>query len=480
MPRRKVFDKKTAQNFQLVYRSQNDPRIHDPNAPDMVFAERAAPNSNKNRNNNNVGEGSVRGGKIRSRNDLEPEFAGRVRPNEGEAANYGIFYDDSEYDYMQHLRDLGGSSGATFIPAKDAEAEQQQQRKGKGKMKLEDMLAGMGMGDDDGRSDAGVSTSSAASASSAADLFGEDLAPSEFYKKGSYQDQQDVPDAIAGFQPDMDPRLREVLEALEDEAYVEDEDDIFNELAKDTKEVDQQSWEMMGDFVDDDDDGWATDDTVKADNMTSFEAPSPTGAVSEEGVKLPPAEGPAGEEGEDHGDGDWMAEFSKFKKDAKAQKAQKKAGAPSDLQSFVTGASSVTGGRQKKRKGALTSTSNYSMTSSALQRTDQLSLLDERFEKYEQDYADDGYGGDDNMSMMSGMTGMSGMSGLSVYSKASTSSQAPGLRSDFDSILDEFSSKTGHMKRGKKHNGYKDGLAQLDEVRKGLGPARLKQGSKAR
>lgn len=475
MPRRKFIDKKTAQNFHLVYRAQNDPRIHDPDAPDMVFAEVAAPNTHKNRNNsNNAGEGSVRGGKIKSRHDLESEFGDRVRPNEGEAANYGIFYDDSEYDYMQHLRDMGGSGDATFIPAKDKDAE----KKGsKGKMKLEDMLRGMTV-DEDGRSEAGVSVSSTAS-SSAADLFGEDLAPSEFYRRTTYQDQQDVPDAIAGFQPDMDPRLREVLEALEDEAYVEDEDDIFNELAKDRQEVDPQSWEMMGDFLDDDDDGWATDDTVKADNKTKFEAPSPMGAVSDEGVMLPPVEGHAGEGGDDHGDGDWMAEFSKFKKDAKAQKTQKKVGAPSDLQSFVTGASSVTGGRHKKRKGALTSTSNYSMTSSALARTDQLSLLDERFEKYEQEYADDGYGADDNMSMASGMTGMSRMSGLSVYSKASTSSQAGGLRSDFDSILDEFSSKNGHIKRGKKQNGYKDGLAQLDEVRKGLGPARLKKSPKA-
>lgn len=436
----------------------------------MVFAEVAAPNTHKNR-----GDGGRAGSsKIKSRNELEDEFGDRVRPNEGEAANYGIYYDDSAYDYMQHLREVGSSSGATFIPAKDKDADKKD--KGKGKMKLEDMLRDMAV--DDGRSEADMSVSSTAS-SSAAELFGDDLAPSEFYRRTTYQDQQDVPDAIAGFQPDMDPRLREVLEALEDEAYVEDEDDIFNELAKDRKEVDSQTWEMMGDFADEEDDGWATDDTVKADNKTSFEAPSPTGAVSEEGVKLPPTEGHAGADGDDHGDGDWMAEFSKFKKDAKAQKVQKKAGAPSDMQSFVTGASSVTGGRQKKRKGALTSTSNYSMTSSALARTDQLSLLDERFEKYEQDYADDGYGADDNMSMASGMTGMSGMSGLSAYSKASTSSQAPALRSDFDSILDEFSSKNSHNKRGKKENGYKDGLAMLDEVRKGLGPARIKRGSKA-
>lgn len=35
----------------------------------------------------------------------------------------------------------------------------------------------------------------------------------------------------------MDPRLREVLEALEDEEYVDEEDDIFGELTGDGYEV---------------------------------------------------------------------------------------------------------------------------------------------------------------------------------------------------------------------------------------------------
>ncbi|KAK7520787.1 low-temperature viability protein-like protein ltv1 [Phyllosticta citriasiana] len=467
-PRKRVFDKKNAQNFQLVFRSQNDPRIHDPDAPGMVFAERQAPNSNKHRNDDwdaptsngaSTLSGVSRSSKIKSRRDLEGEYGGRVRVNEGEAANYGIFYDDSQYDYMQHLREMGTSGNATFVPAKTGGD------KGKKKMKLEDMLENMNMGD--GQSEAGMSMSSTAS-SSAADLFGEDMAPSEFVRPSTYQDQQNIPDAIAGFQPDMDPRLREVLEALEDEAYVDDEDDIFDELAKDGQEVDPRAWQNEDEF-DDEDDGWATDDTIKP----TKESKSPQDAVSREGVDLPPADGPAPDV--EDVDGDWMAEFNKFKKDAKAQKTQKQTAAPSELQSFVTG-TDMTGARRKKRKGAKTSTSNYSMTSSALFRTDQQSLLDERFEKIEEEYANDGFG-DDNMSLASGM------SGISVYSKASEmDEQAPGLRTDFDSILDEFSGQFSGSgrKRGNKRNGYKDGLAQLDDIRKDLGPAKFKQSSKAR
>ncbi|KAF2143059.1 uncharacterized protein K452DRAFT_269761 [Aplosporella prunicola CBS 121167] len=477
MGRRKFIDKKNAQNFQLVYRAQNDPRIHDVDASDMVFAEVAAPNTHK-------------GGahKIRTRHDLEEQLSdagsGAVRRNEGEAANYGIYYDDSQYDYMQHMRDLGASSGATWVPARSKEPE-----KGKAKFRLEDALRGMSVGDD-GQSEAGsmASTTSAA----ASDLFGEDMAPSEFVRRTTYQDQQDVPDAIAGFQPDMDPRLREVLEALEDDAYVEDEDDIFNALAEDGHEVDPSTWEALGDrgfdFDDDDEDaaGWETDDTIKPERETRGSPTSAGGAVEADssnstgnndgGAALPAADAPVPDaHPATHGDGDWMAEFSKFKKDAKASKAAGGAKAvPSELQSYVTGASSLAGGRRKKRKGALTSTSNYSMTSSALFRTDQQSLLDERFDRIEEEYANDDYAADDNMSLASGMTGLSRASGISAYSSASKSGDAPALREDFDSILDEFSSAwMSSGKRGRKENGYKDGLAQLDAVRKGLGPARF-------
>ena len=40
-----------------------------------------------------------------------------VRKNEGEAAEYGIFFDDTEYDYMQHLRTVGEAPDAILLQA---------------------------------------------------------------------------------------------------------------------------------------------------------------------------------------------------------------------------------------------------------------------------------------------------------------------------------------------------------------------------
>ena len=461
-------DKKDAINYRLVHRAQNDPRIHDADAPQMVFAEIEG----KNNYDDSEPAGSSRASQyssasrwtsatgrtgrsqIKSRRDLEGEFGTRVRTNEGEAANYGIYYDDSEYDYMQHMRDLNSGGGeAYFIEAKP------DKKKGKQKMDLADALRAATL--DDRQSDAGVSMSSSVSRA-ASDVFGEDLAPSEFVRKTTYQDQQNIPDAIAGFQPDMDPRLREVLEALEDEAYVEDEEDFFAELTQDPGEVGQYEWEEQdfeddyrGEFLAEDDAGWETDDTIKASSPKPKKEKAP--AEPEDGHM------------------DYMEEFKKFKSDAKAGKAPKPA-APSDVQSSVlTGASALTaGGRKKKRKGALTSTSSYSMTSSALHRTEGLTLLDQRFDKIEEEYADDYF--PDDASMMSGMSGLSKMSGMTGMSGMSNMSEVPQLRSDFDSIMDDFLGN--HAAVGKRKNYIRkgkvmSGLEQLDEVRKGLGPARI-------
>ena len=42
MPPRRKFDKNTSTTFALVHRAQNDPLIHDENAPSMVFAEKSS------------------------------------------------------------------------------------------------------------------------------------------------------------------------------------------------------------------------------------------------------------------------------------------------------------------------------------------------------------------------------------------------------------------------------------------------------
>jgi len=390
----------------------------------MVFKEVTAPNSNK----------------IKSRDDLEEELGldpRSVRDNEGEAAEYGVYYDDTDYDYMQHMRDLGGSTEAHLVEAPQVGSKQ---KRGKGRQKLEDALRDASLEDEDSENVTGGVKLGGTSA-----LLDVDLLPSRNLRKGTYQDQQNVPDALAGFQPDMDPRLREVLEALEDEAYVDDEDDVFGELAKGGKEVSLKEFEELGFLGGNEggeDDGWETDDTAKPEKeYNGMDAPPP---LDDQDVMM---DGSA-----DQGPGNWMEEFSKYKEGKK----QKPLRTNSELDSSVMTGSSMTGNRRKKRKGAMTSSTGYSMTSSSLFRTEGLTLLDNRFDKIEEDYAEDEM--DD---------------GVSVNTSSSVPSRGP-VRSDFDSIMDEFLG--GYSMSGKKRlkkGGFQSGIEQLDEVRQGLGPARI-------
>jgi len=407
MPRKKWIDKKSATHFTLVHRPQNDPLIHDESASTMVLNPTPLPNSNK----------------VKKLDDLVSELGSdvqNVRENEGEAANYGVYYDDTEYDYMQHMRDLGSGSGEAYFFEAPTPKE-----KGKAKQSLEDAIKN---GSLDDRSDL---------------VLDEAILPAKNLRVATYQTQQDIPDALAGFQPDMDPRLREVLEALEDEAYVDDQDDIFRDLAKDGEEVDEYEFEQ-GDW-EDEDEGWDSDDTAKP-NTEYKDAPALSINISED-------------DREDHGDGDWMANFSKFMKNQKANAAPV-APSQSDIQSSLM-TTTTNGGRKKKRKGALTSESGYSMTSSSLFRTEGLSTLDARFEKIEEQYNEDA-------------EDFNEMASVSAASSTVSSVQGP-IRGDFDNIMDDFlgnysMSGKKHVKKGR----YQSGLEQLDEVRKGLGPARIR------
>ncbi|KAK4241451.1 protein LTV1 [Achaetomium macrosporum] len=417
MPKGKWIDKKTATHFTLVYRPQNDPLIHDESAPAMVLNPTQRPNKSK-------GKGL---------SDLASELGSdalSIRDNEGEAANYGIYYDDTEYDYMQHLRDLGQGSGeAVFVEADPVINK----GKGKGKQKqsLEDALRQLDL------------------QNQSEDLLDGDILPNKNLQRLTYQAQQDVPDAIAGFQPDMDPRLREVLEALEDDAYVDEEggEDIFQELAKDAKELGgeldpREFEESYEDFVEDE--GWESDRTVKA-----------TGEHTKEEDGVPQLTDTSEEKPGEGASDDWMEEFKKFKNDQKGEKKPRAAAAPSELQSSIW-TTTTNGGRRKTRKGALTNPSAYSMTSSSLVRTEQLGILDARFEKIEEEYNAD-------------------MDDLGSVSAVSTMSTVQGpTRQDFDGMLDEFlNDYSMHGKKRVKKGKWKNGLEQFDEIRKELGPPRI-------
>jgi len=141
-----------------------------------------------------------------TRNQLEAalgEPAANLRPNVGEASMYQIYYDDSEYDYMQHLKPVGQSKDAVLI---DKPPPQKNPPK-KTELRLPDSVQ-----------------------------------PTPTDQMLSYQDhlQYALPANSAipedGLLPlDDDPALREVLEALEDDAYVEEEtgDEFFGTIVKD-------------------------------------------------------------------------------------------------------------------------------------------------------------------------------------------------------------------------------------------------------
>ncbi|PHH52346.1 Protein LTV1 [Ceratocystis fimbriata CBS 114723] len=441
MAKGKWIDKKNATHFQLVYRPQNDPLIHDENAPGMVLNPIQTPEQSASTNpQQHVGK---------TLGDLSSLLgsAAHVRENEGEAANHGIYYDDSEYDYMQHMRELGTGAGeAVFIEANKPDAN-----KGKKKMNLEDAIRQMSIGE----------------SQKPVDKLDESILPSQNLQPISYQNQQNVPDSIAGFQPDMDPRLREVLEALEDDAYVDSEDDdLFQDLTKGAEELDEYEFDETYDEDFGENDGYESDGTAKPtqeyrdgagpaikNDEEDDEVPELV-SVDENGEVIPPA-----------ASSDWMEDFKQFKKD---QKDKKKTVTfqPSEMQAS-TWTATTNGGNRKRRKGALSTPSMTSMSSSVLVRTEQLELLDRRFEVLQNKEFQNWDGIDDNVSMSE----MSAMSSVSTVQG--------DVRQDFDDILDEFLGghevrPRGTNKKQQRKMRQQDGVARLDELRRGLGPAHLR------
>ena len=427
--------------------------------------------------------------------DLEDEldFDG-MRDNEGEAAEHGVYFDDTSYDYMQHLRDIGAGDGkAQFLDAAPL--------KGKGKgtakvMKLEDALRESTLEDDEVYQGSNVSVT------------GEELsAVSKSTRLRTYQDQQDIQDEIAGFQPDMDPRLREVLEALDDDAYVDEKDDqdIFGALTQGGARQELHLDEFEATL---EDDGWESDATERPPSAQEREVTLHSTTDLDTGLPQPPAitsaqDGPPMRLSEaaptteaavaSAEDGNWLRDFAKFKRDAAASKKP----APAETRETASAANGPastlytlngTPLRRKRRKGALTNPSAYSMTSSSLARTEGQQLLDARFEQVEAMYAldedDEGFDdGDGGMSLASGFSRQSKMSTVSTKSFADGD-----VREDLDSMMDGFLAdwnnsnpgggggkrKGAKGKRGKNGNEVL-GIKMLDEIRGELGPARVSQ-----
>lgn len=374
MGKRQFVNKKNATTFQLVHRSQRDPEIHNEEASQRVFVPiQTIEKSSKD------GEVRSSGRKtIQTKAELAADFDGKVRENEGEAAEYGVYYDDTSYDYMQHLRPTG-NMGAVMLenPAIT--------KAGKKKTAFE---------------------------------LPEDVKPSAVERPHNYQDQQAVQDSITGFRPDMDPRIREVLEALEDETEAEeaDSEDWFQELTKGGVVAEEESDDFSHDDwgAEEDEEGWDSDDTAKA---------APTARRRE----------PRSE---------WEQEFSVFKR-AGADAIEEEG---SIVSTAFTAAST---GRIKHGNGSIGT--GFSMSSSALYRNEGLTLLDDRFDRVEREYDIEEEDEDEPQFDPS----------------------AP-VRTDFDSIMDDFLGEYANMgQKGtsrRARNPY-----TLDDARIALGNTRLSE-----
>lgn len=245
------------------------------------------------------------------------------RANIGEAAAYGIYFDDTNYDYMQHLRPAGLQNEDDGVESLLVEAPA---TKSKGKEKTKEPITLI-------------------------DLPPETLPPASEVPR-NYESQQAIPSSISGFQPDMDPHLRQALEALEDDEFVDEglEDDFFVSLVADgeRKEDEDLEYEFREEGVEEDLDGEKKD------------------GLDEEEVE------------------GWEARFARFKRE---QKTSGGVDHGSNLDEYSDGGDtigtlpqfSVIGGK-KRRKGA-SDASGYSMSSSSMFRNEGLSTLDDRFDQ---------------------------------------------------------------------------------------------------
>ncbi|KAI0652329.1 Low temperature viability protein-domain-containing protein [Trametes meyenii] len=390
MPPKSIFRQPGVQHFQVVHRSQRDPLIHDPEASQHVLKP--------------VQRSNLKG---KSRADLEQLLSpsdlahDKSRANIGEASLYGVYFDDTEYDYMQHLKPVGLQEDGVESMWLEAPSKSKVKGKTKDPITLLDLPEG--------------------------------TLASQSELPRNYEAQENIPTSISGFQPDMDPHLRQVLEALEDDAFVDEglEDDFFGELVAEGERGPEDDPEFE-----------FREEGVPADEDTA-EAPSRAD--------------------EEEGDQSWQARFARFKQ------AQKSAPQQSEFDAYSEGGDTVGTlpqlpviGGKRRRKGT-SDASGYSMSSSSMWRNEHLTVLDERFDQMEREYADSDEEDEEELSL-------------------DDLDEAPDLiasRDDFESMMDEFLEKyevvAGKMRPILPGNA----TDKLDAVRRALGEAKIRDGAES-
>ncbi|KAJ2655237.1 Protein ltv1 [Coemansia sp. RSA 1200] len=229
---KKFIDKKSAKTFQLVYRAQDDPLAFEDGSKGRVFVptQRGAITTGaKGKETAAIGSQAVQRGlehmRLNEEDGAEDYDDALDAGGAGMAALYGIYLDDREYDYTKHLRQIGasgGSGGGVIL-----EAPGRKEKQSGGGIQILDPTA-------------------------------------QQQQSAMTHHRMDIrSEAVpTGLQPHMDPRVRDVLEALDDAdaEEPEDEDDFFEKLNADELEPESGDEDNDGDdYGDDGDDDAAFD-----------------------------------------------------------------------------------------------------------------------------------------------------------------------------------------------------------------------------
>ncbi|KAF9200861.1 hypothetical protein BGZ49_008913 [Haplosporangium sp. Z 27] len=384
MGKKQFIDRKNARHFHLVHRSQRDPLSRDESAPQRVLKEVIPanligkvkiPNEDDDDNlfdddhdifgdegeDDGINYGTYDRG-IEEVELLEAPVTTQKKKKStaqdetkiGQAALMGWVEDEYNdgYDYTQHMKEIGRTSDAVFVAAPKVVAQEKKAANSRG-IQFTDESAAQEMSKEDQNKQSGKARK------------GLNL-PSEVLPSKEELDFDDVYQSAVpiGLQPDMPFDIRQTLEALEDDAFVDGEldEDFFDQLDGEGGDFD---------FGDEEYDDYSD---------------------------------------EEEGAGGWEADFKKFKK------AQKYA---SDNESFEGSDDEHSQVSRVSRRPGGASASTFSMSSSAMFRNENLTLLDERFDKIEREYDEDSLDEDED----------------------SHDFKAEELRKDFDSILDDFLDK---------------------------------------
>lgn len=460
------FNKKTAQKFAVVHRPHDDPHFYDDGVSEHVLVPVNNPNSTSSRAN--TGKAQSPFAKTVIKKPLASADPKSVNQTVGDASLYGIDFDDSKYDYTQHLKPIGlDPEHSVFIPSKSSERVPKPKDKN-----IENLFVELEYKD---------------AAKSQDSVFHRGVAKPEYLKH-----QQDISEDIRGFRPDMNPALREVLEALEDEAYVvnedvvvsgkdlkkeklpqgDDDDDVFSQLLKSGEAEDEEDFEE--DFEE-----W------DIDNLEDFEQNN----YREELEQFDKVENL-----EDLQEIDYQADVRRFKKEqsrkqyndwdsegeldedvaevgsleafneAEEEQGDEERDGLAELPSIGNKKPSSKKKKVRRKKGAMSDVSGFSMSSSAIARTEVMTILDDKYdriisgyENYEEEQAVDEE---------------------ESYKPFDMSTE----RADFESLLDEFLDnyelEQGGRKLAKKDSEVARFKQAADEVSKGKLSMRRKKEQK--